>query len=477
MAQIGLTLDFSGYTGDLIVVWYKATAPLSEVGRSPAMPFPVSQVLQVPNLDSETYIFKFYQSSDGLQLTTLLRSWSIDASSMGDVAIQKFQYMTDRGQSGSSPAWADPVDGATQINDARLIGAGQDEIEFYTEGKGQRIDADFQMLSTGGIRLTDPLEKFSSGQTIFVTRFLKVTATPTASGSGDYTQVVTITGNTLFDAAHKNKMIHCTAPGAVSTYTLPSLGSMPACKLAFSTHGMSGNYLTIKLTAPDTIWFKGAQRSKIHLGRGEELILIKTAEGLFVLPGSDTGYDRVGKRELVDAVGLNQRVLDGGTEYLIDEYPRIAEYIAALPAYMVFTSFLDWNTPHNRHKFLYNPSAVPGVFRLPDDRGMHYRALAATDGTADTSRYGTDGTLGGPNSGNPGTYQPDQFKAHGHKMITGGWNGGSADPGRSIPRGSYNGDPYDSYGGGASSLGPYIEVVGGTETNGKTVGEWPAMNI
>jgi hypothetical protein len=464
MAQVGLTLDFSGYTGDLIVVWYKATSPLTEVDRSAAMPFPVSEVITAENLDPEVYTFKFFQSDNGVALTTLLRSWSIDASAFGDVTVQQYEYVCDRGSSGTDPFWEDPVTGDTQIVDERLDGAAQSDCELYTEGKGKRLTADWEMLSGGGVKLLATGDAFDNGQAIFVSRFSRGTSSTDFGGlvgSSDYADVIDLSADDAFDTTHKNKLINCTGSNPVTTYTLLSLATMPDCKLKFSTHGMSGNYLTIQLAGSDIIPFWGSNRSAIHLGKGEWIeILIKSNVAYILSDG--TGYQKLGKRDLVDAAGLNQKLLDGLTEYQIDEWPRIADYIASLPSNMIITVFASWTPTYGVHKFYYNESG--GVFRLPDDRNMHYRALSTFAGGTDAERYGTSGIVGGTNSNTPGAYQADEIKAHTHNipLLAGSDSGGGA-----VVSGNQTGNDGNEP----------TSSSGGTETRGKNVGQYAVINI
>jgi hypothetical protein len=464
MGFIGLTIDASGYSGYAIAVIYKATSPLVEVDRSPAFPFPVSTVHDFINLSDEVYVVKLFQSSNGVALTTLIRTWDIDAGKGGKISFQEFEYVTDRGNS-EVGVWADPVTGDTQINDTRLSGAAQADVSLYTEGKGKRIKSHWEMLPTGGIKLLVAGEFFDNGQAIFVTLVSTssgVSGVPAASSGTDISDVVNISSNTSFSTAHKNKLINCTSSTAVTVYTLNSLATMPDCKLAFSTHGMTGNYLTIQFGGSDTIKLWGADRNKIHLAKGREITILFRSNVAYILPGSNHGYDTRGQRQLVDAVGLNQLLADGQTEYQIAEWPGIVEWIQSLPAHMIITSYLSWTPTYGIHKFYYNESL--GVFRLPDDRGMFYRALNGFTGGTDIERYGPGGLLGGTNSNTPGAYQADEVKQHSHdyQLATGTASGGTLVYGR-------GGTPLSAKGS--------TDAYGGSETRGKNVGQLAVMNI
>jgi hypothetical protein len=463
MGFIGLTLDSSGYSGYLIAVIYKGSSPLVEVDRSPAFPFPVATVHDFINLSDEVYVVKLFQSSNGVALTTLIRTWDIDAGKGGKISFQKFQYQTDRGNS-EVGVWADPVTGDTQINDTRLLGAAQTDVTFATEGKGERLYADWELLPTGGIKLLNPDETFDNGQAIFVTLTATqagASGTPAPSTS-EFSTVIDVSADTTFDTAHKNCLLNCTGAAAVTTYTLSSLATMPDCKLAFSTHSMTGNYLTIQFAGSDTVKFWGGDKGQIHLAKGREITLLFKSGTAYILPGSNHGYDRRGQRQLVDAVGLNQLLADGQTEYQIAEWPGIVEWIQSLPAHMIITSYLSWTPTYGIHKFYYNESL--GVFRLPDDRGMFYRALNGFTGGTDPDRYATNGAIGGTNSNTPGTYQADEVKQHSHdyQLATGTASGGTLVYGR-------GGTPLSAKGS--------TDAYGGSETRGKNVGQLAVMNI
>jgi hypothetical protein len=450
MAQIGLDLYFTGFTGDLIVVWKKATSPLAEVGRSAALPFPVDETLAVPNLSPEVYNFEFWQSGDGISLDTLIRGpWSIDASAFSGGIAKRYEYVVGRGHTNVSEAtgpevWADPVEADTQIVDERYAGVVKDDIEVEMRGTGQRRKDEWDVRTGGGIQLSLIGETFSDDDSIFVTVYQKISAGSTAgpsTSSGDYTDVKNVSSNETVDATYANKLINVTGASAVTTISFPALSSLSDQKIKFITHGMTGNYLTLALSGADTISFAGAIRSKIHLPQGRIFeILIKSAVIYVLSSVTDGGYDARGVRGLADDVKPHQRLLDG-TVRVQSEYPGIVEWINTLPSGSIITSLATWNTDANKHKYYLNNST--GEFALPSDVGMMYKAASTGQGA----------------------YEADQVGEHAHELTLAASN-------------TPNGILIYTRAGAASSTKGHTDTYNvGEETRVKTVKQLPVINL
>lgn len=445
MAQVGITCDFSGYTGSLIVVCKKASAPLVEVARSAALPFPVAQVVSFGNLSPETYIFEFWQSLDGTTLNTLIRLWSIDASQDSDPSVKTYEYIVDNGGTEGTPGngdyWADPVQDDTEIVDERYAGVSKEDVKVEMRGIGPRRTDEWDLRTGGGIQLTTAGEVFNNGDSIFVTVFKKQSSPPAVSSS-DYTDVVNVTADDTIDSTYKNKLVNCTSSLPVTTLTFPAFNTMADQKIKFTTAGMQGNYLTLVFT---TMLFDGG---KVHLTKGRTFeIMIKSGVPYELSNITDKGYDVRGKREFSDDVKPHQRLRDG-TIYQVAEYSGIVEWIKTLPASSIIGTRASWNTDANRHKFYLNEGL--GEFSFPDDRNMHVRALNAFDGSEVIGRY------------NPDTVKV-ATDVKGVKFTGTGTVAGGVDN-ITTPGHQFN-------------LTEYYEIDTGTETQGKNVGLLAVINL
>jgi hypothetical protein len=463
MAQIGLDLYFTGFTGSLLVVWKKASSPLAEVGRSDALPFPVDETIAVPNLSSETYNFEFWQSSDGIALDTLIRGpWSIDASAYAGGIAKQYEYVVNRGQNNTTPVstgtevWADPVEGDTEITDERYAGVAKEDIEVQMRGTGKRRTDEWDVKTGGGIKLLVGGETFADQDSIFVNVFQKISTDSVGGGSSssssDYTDVKNVSSNDTVGASYKNKLINCTGASPVTTITFPALSSLADQKMKFITHNMTGNYLTLKFNGSETVSFAGASRNQIHLSQGRMWEILIKSNVVYVLSDiAASGYDVRGRRDFADDVKPHQRLRDGEVRS-IDEYPGIVEWIQTLPLSAIVTSSASWNTDANRHKYYLNVGA--NEFALPDDRNMHARALSVFDGSQAIGRF-----------------EVDALKAHTHTTDI---------PSRDFSNSGSTGPDLTGSDGGASG-GSHrtftTSSIGGSENTVKNYGQLAVINI
>lgn len=458
MAQVGVKIfEISGYTGYFILIWKKAATPLVEEGRSDALPFPVaSQTILAPNLSSESYIFEFWQSSDGASLNTKIGAdWPIDASAYSGSIASRWYYIVNGGRTNvtentGSEVWADPVQDDTQISDERLAGASKDDVEVSMRGVGIRRPDEWDLLPGGGIQLLVGGEVFNDLDTIFVTYYQKVSTQTTSSATNDYSDVISITADAIIDDTFKNKVVYCNSSIAVTTLTFPAFNTMADQKIKFVTNGMTGNYLTLVFTT--AVYFAGANRTEIHLASGRLFeVLIKNGVAYIVSEISQSGYDVRGKRDFSDDIKPHQLLRDGTIRDPAD-YPGIVEWIKTLPASSVISVYATWNTDDNKHKYYLNESN--GQFALPDDRNMHHRALSAFDGSVIIGRY-----------------EADQNKLHTHKIDI---------PSRDFKNNGSTGPDLTGSDGGASGGSKRTFTTssdGGSENTVKNVGLLAVINL
>lgn len=471
MAEIGLSIHASGYTGKLIIRWLKASAPLTEVGRSAAFDFPYIAVYTIPNLDPEVYIVQLWRSADGTTLSELIQPWSIDATLFNEVSAVTYQYRVGRGSSGSSPAWADPANGDTTLVDTRLNGATQDELYVVEAGYGPKLNSEYNLHAGGGIELLGG-KTFDDGTNWFITMQRTVTQSTAPSSVSDYAVRVLAdsdftAGSVDFDSTFYKKICAVTADGSTVKVVFPSRLLISDTKVRFSTHGMASAMLVLQLNAGDHVNFLGVSRNAIYLGQGEEIEIYVKGNQFYVSQYAGDAR-RVGQRFFGDKLELNALFADG-SEYNQADFPRLMQFIDDLPSGNVL-DYTTWALSQTvtyvknedstvqvqktvyPNKGLFARNDATGKFKVPDMRNMFIRALKDVSGATDTERL----------QSKPGGYQLDQFAEHTHKAALWNETGGGHVAGGS----TFNETPNF-----------VISKAGGLETRGENLGLLPQIGI
>jgi len=276
--QIGLNISITGLSGFLIIRWVKASAPLAEVGRNAnpsTITYPVDQVYVITPLQPVVYIIQLWRSDDGTTLDQLIKDWSIDASSgSSEATIQTFQYVVDRGQSGTDPDWADPANEDVVLTDERLDGFTKDQLLVHEAGFGNKLDSEYDLVSGGGIELLGG-KTFDSSVAWFIT-VASITTSPapdTATGT-KYAGVVNMTANHDFDTDHYNRLINANGAGTLLTESIPDLTLIPDdTHVTFNTHNGSQNYFRLQFDSGDIVRFNNQDVNVIDLARNETIDL------------------------------------------------------------------------------------------------------------------------------------------------------------------------------------------------------------
>lgn len=431
MAQIGLNIDISGYTDDLLIVWKKASAPLAEVGRSAALPFPVSQVYTIPNLQPEVYSIEFWRSADGTALTEFIKSWSVDASQFAEYGLTVYQYVVGRGDSGSSPDWADPANGdgavGSPLVDERLAGVTHTNAFIESRGHGKYRQDEITFVPTGGFYFADGVTRFNEGDTFFVT---VQNASSVSSGSGsaavdDFTDIVEIrddVDNSIdFDSTLYRKVCHTGFTGAVGTVVFPSFALIPDTKVRFLCHRGSQNYLKLQFSTGETVVLDGESKNVIYLERGAMIELWFKNNVCYVADykGNNQLRGRVAPDYSLRS-GMGMFIRADGSLIQGQSYPGIEEFITEdLPVGSV-VDLTTWAS--NQTKWGYNSTtreirvpnlagvtqkfsngAVPGVYEAdqvgPFTLTIPTTALTKNDEGALDTKLATGGVTPPPASG------------------------------------------------------------------------------
>lgn len=349
MARIGLNIDVSGLSGQMIIRWVKATNLSAEVGRSAAFAFPYSAVYTIDNITREVYIVQLWRSDDGSSLDQLIKDWNIDASLVNIIKFTTYQYEVDRGHSNTFPVstgtevWADPADGDDTLTDERLDGFTQEDMLVHEAGYGNKLNSAYTLLSGGGIVLTGGA-KFNNGTGWFIT----VSGVDTVSvdpgpvgASGQYEGVEILSADQDFDDGTTplaNKLVIANWAGSVGVIVFPDLALIAdGTHVTFNTHGGSQKYLKLQFDVGDSVKFLNQNANVIYLAKCEKISLFFYDGVCYV-----TDYDgRALERGNIIYDYDSSRASESGAQVLADEatgelleadYPGLYAQVDSMPA-------------------------------------------------------------------------------------------------------------------------------------------------
>jgi hypothetical protein len=413
MAQIGLDILASGFTGKLIIRWVRASAPLAEVGRSAAFDFPYDDVYVIPDLAPVVYIVQLWRSDDGVSLDQLIKDWSIDASKETRTTVITYQYVTGRGWNNTSPVntgtqvWADPSDLDVNLVDERLDGFMKSQLLVMEGGYGPHVDADYDLLAGGGITLLNG-KTFDEDAAWFITVALsEVVTLPSDSGGNDmFAGVQEITDDVDFDSDLYNKLCPVNAAATNVTVTFPDLTLIPdGTHVTFTTNGGSQNYCTLQFDAGDTVKWLNQDVNVIYLAKGQQIQLYFAGGVCYAINNpSFAQMNRGGVWVEYDT----DKDTDTGAYLYADEatgvldkadYPGLYAYILQLSGTSVCplgTGVGQWSYSNagvyeNKRKFGIDTGAE--TFRVPHLSGVTAK-MSATPGVYEADNVGAfSGTL------------------------------------------------------------------------------------
>lgn len=455
-----LVFAFPSVTDHIVLTWAKFSSPTTYEGSLSYAPSHPERNETIITNSGEMYEFKFWQSVDGVTLGTRLLSMKIDTGVyMNKVVV--YNYVVDRGAGEVDPTWNDPEHGDTTITDERLIGV--EKIKLERRGIGPLREDEFSFDSgTGVISIAPSGEAFYAEDTWFATVQTSAALssgsgggpTPAPTPYGAY-ELLEVGGDLSFTAAHKNKILYWTSNAVMGTITLPSFDSISPCRFKVVNHGCGAScrYVKVQLDSSDTVMLHGVAKNRFWLGVGEE-IEIEVKASLGYVTDYKGEYGRLGEVVWGRKGERNRLALDG-TSYAKSAIERLYyDYINLLPVNQVktmaqraetsnYTTADNLITTAKRYRGFFGVDTLNVM--IPDLTDMFIRS-AGTDDRMDLQ---------------PGGYQHQDVIIHSHDVVT----AGSGTPGATgkalVRRSDYNGDPYQV---GASTLGPYIERVGGSST-------------
>jgi hypothetical protein len=346
MAQIGLNVRVTGYTGKLLIVWREVvqgnpTPP--ETGRSAAFNFPYDAVYSINSINPVVHEVELWRSDDGVALDELIKRWSIDASVFNTAVLVTYQYKVGRGNSDSTPgeAWADPADGDTILSDERINGAAKSELIVHESGYGRHLDEEYDLHTGGGIELLYG-KTFDQDVAWSITWSKIVPQSVTVATNNLYADVAVLEdGRDLYiDSTDNlyNKLVIAVGSGSVIAIVFPDLTLIPDnTKVTFNTHNMASNYLKLQLDGADTIGFLGENKNVIYLAKGEEISLYFKGGVGYIYHYDGRALYRGNVQRDMDTSRMSDHggflLADESTGVLdADDYPALYEWVENLPA-------------------------------------------------------------------------------------------------------------------------------------------------
>lgn len=271
MSQLGIKIFATGFTGSLIIVWKKSGV---EIGRSAALPFPYDDTYVIEDLQPVVYTVELWRSAGGVTLDQLIDDWSMDASKRVIPTIRTYQYLVDRGSSGTDPDWEDPTNGQVVLSDERLDGFTQSKMRVHEAGYGDKLDSEYDLHTGGGIELLGG-KTFDSGVAWFITVFEEVEVdVPASSGGSKYDGIEIVGEDRDFHVSASDTLYNkLTVIDAASTrlqITFGDLSLIPDGTFStIQTIRGAQNYCVMQFDPGDTVWFNNEEVNVIYLAKNE----------------------------------------------------------------------------------------------------------------------------------------------------------------------------------------------------------------
>lgn len=324
--------NFVGLTQGLIITWHEHSNPNAELGRKyyPAPHGEESLVME--GLNPVLHTCKFWTTSDGSTLETLLDiDFSFDAGIINQSMMQPLTFIVGSGEDGV------PNDGEYDYVNEDLAGA--DYYVFQT-GLGLLVwGVHIEKKVTGGFHRIDG-SPFAGGDahTLFVFQSVAQQIADPTTATGDYT-LADLPAGISFDSTHLGK--HFQAKSSATILPVIFGASVPNGKVKFSTYTGAQRYIKFSFATP--VLFNGESKSTFWLGKNE-MVEFRIVGGAVHIENYNGDYNRVGtlstgRKQLPNTLHAN------GAAYSKNDLGRFWEdFVSQLPANQIVTSLSAWNT-------------------------------------------------------------------------------------------------------------------------------------
>ena len=329
--------NFSAVIDDVIMAVYEMSNPTAELSaKRVVLNPPHSEAgLTVIGLNPVMHSFKFFQSSDGATLETLLLQLDIDASVYNESFMEPLTFVVGSGLNGA------PNDGDYNYSNPDLADA---EYYVFQPGFGLLVwGVHIEKDPAGGFTRIDG-SPFAQDDvyTLFVFKSVAQqqggvgTGTGTTTG-GEYA-LETLSADKSFAAGDLGKHFRADSSSTILRVTFGA--SIPNGKVKFSTYTGEQRYLKLAFSAP--VNFRG-QKMNLWLAANESMEL-RFVDGEVIVENYSGNYNLVGTLATGRMAFMNTLPGTGG-KYTKEELGRFYEdYIQLLPVNQVVTSLTAWNT-------------------------------------------------------------------------------------------------------------------------------------
>lgn len=387
MASFKFSIGQVNITDFLLVVARISTNPTAEAARQDfAGPQPTSRNIEFDNLDPAVYYFDFRDSVDGIDLGTLMGTYTVDVKEQQILAERRFYLV---GGSGAH----DPAAKSNEIDDPYLD--GKNVTGVFKEGFRYLVSPDYTFneytLVVGGGILLNGGKTFTMDEVVAI----EITYTQSSLSStvgGFPTDFVLKTADFAFDSTYYGLVIEANKAATLMTVTMPALSTIPdGIRFGVNTHQATQRYVNLQMLTGDYALVGGNQRNAVFIGKGEEVIFQK--KGLYLRILSWTGdWRRVGELVQQDSAPLNSIQEIGGWQ-LFTDYPRLFYwYVNALPLGLLGTGTYP-TTPDRANITKWIIDSVNGRMWIPNTQALFNRAT---------------------NGGNPSIWSDQSLQDHRH---------------------------------------------------------------
>jgi hypothetical protein len=422
----------------------------------------------------------------------MLPLWTIADGKTRQISIRELNAFISTGGSGQTVA---PVfDGGYLIYIPPAIAVGTDTASipsiatagsFHLRRGGQPLipklattdpnynpDYEFEILSSGGFRLTAPGDALADGERFELDMYeLRSTAPgPSSPASGSLIKgAVAITANLTINATnHLGKLLQFRANSTAVTVTLPSVSDFPEnAIIPFEANINNTVQNAIVTSGGQKIYMGNTEFTTIIMSPGEVCWLLCASDGWYVINNFWDNYRNMARPYASYDIERGELLCKGQLLSRI-AYPRLWEKVHSLGASLVTDA--KWNTAamyrvsgtwtetapvslgpddlvvDNPYKGCFSTGDGTTTFRVPDLMGQALRGVISESGTDPLRPVNK-----------PGGRQADMVGPHGHELNTTSSDMSSndgADPVRGTDPGTSNtrGDEANSGGTGFSIM-------------------------
>jgi len=280
--------------------------------------------------------------------------------------------------------------------------------EFERRPYGPYHPDEYNVLSTGGVELTQEGDKFYTGDKLTF-KLVQYQAGGDIPGNGGgasgfvFKAIVRVVDSIPLTKDHMGKLISISGGDNKIVLPLPDVTTVDENSIiGFETMINNQWQSSLPTSNGQNIYFRGASLSNVYMGLSEILWLQAGSDGWYVV-NSDGHFLSVGLP--FAGYGNELNAIRGQGQLLKrDAYPRLWEYAQSLGESLV--SDATWKSSINYSGCFSTGDDTGTTFRVPDLRGT-------TPGFLDAGR----GLNNAPRTFNkPGGYGPDQMPEHDHTM-------------------------------------------------------------